>query len=630
MKLHKKFLVNLLAVAALLLCAFALPEKAQAASASDVIFKLNSAGDGYVVSDYRGSISGALEIPATYKGLPVTEIGSEAFRECETLTSVVIPYGVKKIGWSAFCECTALTSVTIPNSVTTIENGAFAYCSSLTSLTIPASVTKLGTDIFSRCSVLNDLCVEQGNSVYHSAGNCIIETATKTLVAGCNASKIPNDGSVIKIGSYAFSECTRMESITIPNGVTHIGTYAFYNCQSLTSITIPTSVTSIDGWAFYSCRGLNTVTIPQGVTSIGYCAFYECRNLTRVVIPNSVTSIGASAFSSCNNLDSVVYCGTQEQWKAVRKDTNALFSYGTVLKYHSYTNGVCGYCQECDPGILTFELNETADGYIVSDCPQTASGNLTIPATYNGLPITAIGARAFYDCRDLLSVDIPDSVTSIGNGAFSGCVSVVEFIIPERVTSIATSAFLNCPSLTSIIIPSSVTSMGDSVFLNCTSLTRVEIAASITSIGEDVFFMCSNLTTVTIPASVTSIGGYAFYGSNLLEKVIYCGTPEQWSAVTVGVSNGPLNNATVQYHQYEEGICGLCQHRSYVNGDIDGNGVVNQDDAVYLLLHTMFGEAFYPLNNAPGDIDGNGKIEQDDAVYLLLHTMFGEAFYPLH
>lgn len=68
----------------------------------------------------------------------------------------------------------------------------------------------------------------------------------------------------------------------------------------------------------------------------------------------------------------------------------------------------------------------------------------------------------------------------------------------------------------------------------------------------------------------------------------------------------------------------------YVTGDIDGDEAVSQDDAVYLLLHTMFGEAFYPLNNAPADIDGSGAVDQDDAVYLLLHTMFGETFYPLN
>ena len=705
MKLHKKFWVSLLAVAAVLLCVFALPEKAQAATASDVIFKLNSAGDGYVVSDYKGSISGALEIPATYNGLPVTEIGSQAFRECETLTSVVIPYGVTKIGWSAFCECKALTSITIPNSVTTIENGAFSYCSSLTSLTIPNSVTKLGEDVFARCAVLNDLRVAQGNPVYHSAGNCIIETATKTLVAGCNASRIPTDGSVTKIGSYAFSECTRMESITIPDGVTTIGTYAFYNCQSLTGITIPTSVTSIGGWAFYSCRGLNTVTIPQGVTSIGYCAFYECRNLTRAVIPNSVTSIGGSAFSGCNNLGTVVYCGTQEQWNAVQKDTNSLFSYGTVLKYHSYTNSVCSYCQECDPGILTFERNETADGYIVSACPQTAGGNLTIPATYNGLPVVGIGVKAFKNCASLTSVRVPDSVTVIDWDSFSGCTALTSINIPDGITLIGSGAFYGCGNLTyntydngkylgsdtnpylalitsrsstvtsyeihpdtrilaeyaiaacnkltSITIPDSVkfigmgafdndyslasvtfgngaVSIGEIAFYGCTKLTSVHIGSGVVSIGEGAFRYCTGLTSVSIADSVTSIGKNAFEYCRNLTKVIYCGTQEQWAAVQKGYPNTVLYGETLQLHNYENGTCTICQHCNYIAGDINGDNVVDQKDAIYLLLYSWYGEEFYPMEYAPGDVNSDGTVEQKDAIYLLLHSWYGEEFYPLY
>ena len=67
----------------------------------------------------------------------------------------------------------------------------------------------------------------------------------------------------------------------------------------------------------------------------------------------------------------------------------------------------------------------------------------------------------------------------------------------------------------------------------------------------------------------------------------------------------------------------------YIIGDLDGNKTVTQDDAVYLLLHTMFGEMFYPINDMPADMDGNGVVNQDDAIYLLLHTMFGDMFYPL-
>ena len=69
---------------------------------------------------------------------------------------------------------------------------------------------------------------------------------------------------------------------------------------------------------------------------------------------------------------------------------------------------------------------------------------------------------------------------------------------------------------------------------------------------------------------------------------------------------------------------------SYTAGDVDGNRSVDQDDAVYLLLYTMYGDAYYPLNYASGDVDGNQYVEQDDVTYLLLHTMFGESFYPLN
>ena len=99
--------------------------------------------------------------------------------------------------------------------------------------------------------------------------------------------------------------------------------------------------------------------------------------------------------------------------------------------------------------------------------------------------------------------------------------------------------------------------------------------------------------------------------------------------IALGNNNSSLTNMTPQLHHYENGVCTFCGHSILVVGDMDGNQVVDHNDAIYLLLHTMFGEIAYPLNGADADIDGNGTIEQEDAVYLLLHTMFGEAFYPL-
>ena len=204
---------------------------------------------------FEKSYSGAVVIPKTVtdygKTYSVKYIGEMAFFDCDGLTSVVIPNSVTSIGHEAFNYCHGLTSVTIPNSVTSIGNWAFNGCS-LTSVTIPNSVTSIGNDAFLNCS-LNSIGVETGNTTYDSRNNCnaIIETATNTLILGCDNTVIPSN--VANIGKRAFSWCNLMTSITIPNSVTTISNEAFEYCKGLTSITIPNSVTNIESSAFEGC-----------------------------------------------------------------------------------------------------------------------------------------------------------------------------------------------------------------------------------------------------------------------------------------------------------------------------------------------------------------------------------------
>ncbi len=166
----------------------------------------------------------------------VTSIGVAAFGNCSGLTSVTIGNSVTSIDSYAFANCSGLTSITIPNSVTSIGNSAFLGCSGLTSITIPNSVTTIGSEAFASCSILTSIKVESDNTVYDSRNNCnaIIESATNTLISGCNNTVIPN--SVTSIGSEAFSGCSGLTSITIPCSVTSIGTNAFDNCRGLISL----------------------------------------------------------------------------------------------------------------------------------------------------------------------------------------------------------------------------------------------------------------------------------------------------------------------------------------------------------------------------------------------------------
>lgn len=166
----------------------------------------------------------------------ITSIGDSAFDNCTGLTSVIIPGSVMSIGRYAFLQCTGLTSITISDGVTSIGSSAFAYCKSLTSVTIPDSVTSIEGNVIYGCTVLIGITVSSGNTVYHSAGNCLIETGSKTLISGCKSSIIPADGSVTSINRSAFLNCKGLTSITIPDSVTSIGESAFYGCTGLTEV----------------------------------------------------------------------------------------------------------------------------------------------------------------------------------------------------------------------------------------------------------------------------------------------------------------------------------------------------------------------------------------------------------
>ena len=237
----------------------------------------------------------------------VTRIGNSAFRGCEKLKEINIPAGVTEIGSYAFAGCTNLNKIVIPEGVLYMEFGALFNCTSLTEIVIPSSLTYI-TAALSCLDSLKSIKVDEDNARYASKDG-VLYSKDMTILFLCPTQIEKNEliipDGVSKICDGAFSGCTNLTSIQLPNSLEHIGICAFSRCTGLQKVIMPDELTYMGGNIFDGCSSLKSIVIPKGVKSLYSAEFRYCTSLTSVYIPDGVKEIGSNIFTECINLEKI-------------------------------------------------------------------------------------------------------------------------------------------------------------------------------------------------------------------------------------------------------------------------------------------------------------------------------------
>ena len=375
-----------------------------------------------------------------------------------------------------------VVAITIPDTAKSItdgdwEMGTFRYFTNLKSFN-SAGLTSIGGDAFSLCTSLAQITLPEG-----------LTSIGDGAFYGCSGlTEITLPEGIGSIGECAFAECTSLTEITLPSTLTSIGDYAFGNCTSLTEITLPSTLTSIGGGAFSGCESLTEITLPSTLTSIGGYAFYGCTSLATITLPSTLTSIGGDAFSLCTSLTQFNVTGGSSSLRTI-ENGKALILYDELIAYPS------------------------------------ASGSVVLPST-----LTSIGNGAFYGSTGLTEITLPSTLTSIGGEAFAECTSLTEITLPSTLTSIGDYAFVRCTNLTQFNVTGTGSSLRaiengkalvlyDELVAYPSAIGSVVLPEGITSIGGGAFSDCTSLTEITLSSTLTFIGGYAFYGCTRLTLV---------------------------------------------------------------------------------------------------------------
>ena len=265
------------------------------------------------------------------------KVRARAFSYNSKIYYLTIGSGVTELGSDCFRVCSNLQSVILEEGLQTIQADAFTGCSQLQSLYIPASVSSITPSIIYGSSNITSLQVADNNTTFRSVDNCIIDRATNTIILACKTSIIPTDGSVTAIGKRAFGGCSGLTSISIPSTITTLGQYAFEG-TGLQSIVLPSSVTSLGYGIFNACNSLVSADISAVNMTSSVNIFPQSAAFTTVYLPTTLTYLERSFIPG--TITDIYYNDTISNWN-------------NITKQDRWDSGASSYTIHCSDGDIT-------------------------------------------------------------------------------------------------------------------------------------------------------------------------------------------------------------------------------------------------------------------------------------
>lgn len=402
---------------------------------------------------------------------------ARAFFKNGSLVTVKLPESMTEVGEDIFADCKTLRGVKLPEGVAHIEGAAFQGCNILEKLNFPAKLTSVGDNAFRSC-----LSLELDN--------------------------LPN--SLLYVGREAFCDVP-LKALKLDRKV-EMGAGAFSNTP-ITEIEMATPCDSILGETFSNCPNLTKITIGEGLKYIGYNAFSNSP-IKEANLPSTLRDISSYAFrgsSYCPFINDIQpenhirYIG-KVAYQCVDRDLEEYtIKDGTVTLADNLFENWLG-------NATTFHIPAS-----VEQIGNRAFAYTQIKALPEMLGLKRIGGEAFYGCKNLKKLTIPETVEYIGGGAFYGCSNI--WSLTYNAINAECESFMesNAP-LEKIVIGDKVRRLPRGIFSG-REFTEVTLPACLERIDEFAFYGCKNLTTINLSDSIRYIGDNAFYGCSSLKNI---------------------------------------------------------------------------------------------------------------